>query len=54
MSRRITTGANWVVGFVIGYFVASRSLDRQGAMKAGLVSAFITAGIAWVSYDKRD
>jgi hypothetical protein len=54
MSRTITAVLNWVIGFAIGYIVAARSLDRSGALKSALVSGFVTAGVAWISYGRRE
>lgn len=52
MERTLNTVLNGVVGFAIGYVVAARSMDRRGAVKSGLVSAAITALVAWVGYER--
>jgi len=52
MSRQTHTALNWLVGFAIGYLVASRLLSRDDALQSALVSGTITAIIAWLTYEK--
>ncbi len=45
---------NGVIGFAIGYLVASRFGDGDGALRSGLVSAVLTAAIAGASYERAE
>lgn len=51
MERTGNTLLNGVIGFVIGYVVASK-FGEGDALKPALLSAAITAAIAWLAYDR--
>lgn len=54
MERTANAAVNAVIGFGIGYLVASRSLDRQEALKSALLSSAITAVIGWLVYGRAE
>lgn len=54
MNRLATAAANFALGFLPAFVLASLIKNRRAGVKAGIALGLVLAGVSWVLYGKLD